>query len=125
MLSVYFITGYVPPNVVPVLSLLILEALVLLSLSLLFGTHLSTLTNGVVLRVADLRQHYGDDGGGARRFVACSKAYASSIRRGSLQAIPVKLTPNGDGFGLKPAGNGVAEGGGALGTVPNGTITVG
>ena len=48
-LSVYAITGYLPPNLVPSMLLLVLEALVLLSLSLLFGTRLSTLTNGVVL----------------------------------------------------------------------------
>jgi hypothetical protein len=41
---------------------------------------------------------YGVDGGGMRRFVACSNAYASSIRRGSAQAVPVKPTPNGAGF---------------------------
>jgi Cu-processing system permease protein len=49
ILSIYAITGYVPPNVLPSMLLLVLEALVLLSLSLLFGTRLSTLTNGVVL----------------------------------------------------------------------------
>lgn len=48
-LSIYAITGYLPPNVLPSMLLLVLEALVLLSLSLLFGTRLSTLTNGVVL----------------------------------------------------------------------------
>jgi hypothetical protein len=42
--------------------------------------------------------------GGTRRFVACSNAYASSISFGSLHAMPVKLTPNGAGFALKPAG---------------------
>ena len=36
---------------------------------------------------------YGADGGGTRRFVACSNAKASSRRRGSLHGIPVKLTP--------------------------------
>lgn len=48
MLVVYLRAGYVPPNPAAVL-LLMLEALVLLSLSLLGGTRLSTLTNGVAL----------------------------------------------------------------------------
>src|SRR6266498_3501285 len=48
MLIVYLRSGYVPPNPAAVL-LLLLEALVLLSLSLLGGTFLSTLTNGVAL----------------------------------------------------------------------------
>ena len=48
MLSVYWRSGYVSPNPAAVL-LLALEALVLLSLSLLGGTLLSTLTNGVAL----------------------------------------------------------------------------
>lgn len=41
--------GYLPPNPLQALPLLVLEALVLISLSLLGGTRLSTLTNGVVL----------------------------------------------------------------------------
>ena len=45
---VYMLSGYTPPNANAVL-LLMLEALVLLSLSLLGGTYLSTLTNGVLL----------------------------------------------------------------------------
>lgn len=49
ILCVYLSTGYAPPNVLPVVGLLALQALVLLSLSLLGGTRLSTLTNGVVL----------------------------------------------------------------------------
>lgn len=43
------LVGYLPPNPLPGLLLLGLEALVLLSLSLLGGTRLSTLTNGVAL----------------------------------------------------------------------------
>lgn len=43
------IVGYWPPNVAVGLPLLALEALTLLSLSLLGGTRLSTLTNGVAL----------------------------------------------------------------------------
>ncbi len=41
--------GYLPPNRIAAVGLLILEAIVLLSLSLLLGTQFSTLTNGVVL----------------------------------------------------------------------------
>lgn len=48
MLIVYTLVGYAPPNPAAVL-LLLLEALVLLSLSLLGGVHVSTLTNGVLL----------------------------------------------------------------------------
>ncbi|MEN9937552.1 MAG: hypothetical protein RLZZ387_4131 [Chloroflexota bacterium] len=43
------LTGYTPPNALQGVGLLILEALVLVSLSLLGGTRLSTLTNGVTL----------------------------------------------------------------------------
>lgn len=49
MLSVYAMVGYIPPNPLQGVSLLILEALVLISLSLLGGTYLSTMSNGVVL----------------------------------------------------------------------------
>jgi len=35
----------------------------------------------------------GNWDGGTRFFVACSNAYASSISRGSLHPMPVKLTP--------------------------------
>ena len=50
------------------------------------------------------------------------EAYPSSSSRGSLHAVPVKLTPNGVGFASKPSGNG---GVGAFGDSPKGTITVG
>src|SRR6476660_5609307 len=60
--------------------------------------------------------------GGTLRFVACSNAYASSRSFGSLQAMPVKLTPYGVGLASKPAGN---AGVGAFGTNANGTMTVG
>ena len=66
---------------------------------------------------------YGADEGGTLRFVACSNAYPSSINLGSLQAIPVKPTPYGVGFAAKLSGNAALVG--ALGTKPNGTITVG
>lgn len=49
LLAVYALVGYVPPNPLQGVLLLMLEALVLLSLSLLGGTRLSTLTNGVAL----------------------------------------------------------------------------
>jgi Cu-processing system permease protein len=49
MLTVYLLAGYVPPNPAQGMGLLMLEALVLLSLSLLGGTRFSTLTNGVAL----------------------------------------------------------------------------
>jgi ABC-type transport system involved in multi-copper enzyme maturation permease subunit len=48
-ISIDVITGFVPPNFLPAILLMALEALVLLSLSMLLGTRLSTLTNGVVL----------------------------------------------------------------------------
>ena len=44
-----------------------------------------------------------------RRFVACSNANARVISFGSLHAGPVKLTPYGAGFGVKPAGNAFAQ----------------
>ncbi len=49
MLAVWLLVRFVPPNPVQGLLLLMGEALVLLSLSLLCGTRLSTLTNGVAL----------------------------------------------------------------------------
>lgn len=47
--STFWQSGYLPPNPLQGLGLLMLEGLVLLSLSLLGGTRLSTLTNGVAL----------------------------------------------------------------------------
>jgi ABC-type transport system involved in multi-copper enzyme maturation permease subunit len=49
MLAVWLMVRHVPPNPLQGLLLLMVEALVLLSLSLLGGTRLSTLTNGVAL----------------------------------------------------------------------------
>jgi ABC-type transport system involved in multi-copper enzyme maturation permease subunit len=46
---IYGLTGYAPSNILPALSLLVLEAIVLVSLSLLTSTHFSTLANGVAL----------------------------------------------------------------------------
>jgi ABC-type transport system involved in multi-copper enzyme maturation permease subunit len=43
------VSGYVPNNPVEALALIVLQALVLLSLSLLGGTRLSTLSNGIAL----------------------------------------------------------------------------
>jgi Cu-processing system permease protein len=48
-LVMYLLVGYTPPNPLVGLLMLMLEALVLLSLSMLGGTRLSTLTNGVLL----------------------------------------------------------------------------
>jgi ABC-type transport system involved in multi-copper enzyme maturation permease subunit len=48
-LVMYLLVGYTPPNPLIGLLLLMLEALVLLSLSILGGTRLSTLTNGVLM----------------------------------------------------------------------------
>ncbi len=49
LLAMQLIVGYSPPNALAGLSLLGLEALLLLSLSMLGGTRLSSLTNGVLL----------------------------------------------------------------------------
>ena len=49
MLAMYLLVGYLPSNPVQGLLLLALEALVLLSVSLLGGTWVATLTNGVLL----------------------------------------------------------------------------
>jgi hypothetical protein len=65
---------------------------------------------------------HGADAGATLRLLACSNAYASAIRRGSLHAVPVNPTPNGIGLALNPSGNG---GVGALGTIPNGTTMIG
>ena len=65
---------------------------------------------------------HGNSAGGTLFFVACSNAYARRISVGSLQAMPVKLTPYGAGLALKSSGNAVV---GAFGTNANGTITVG
>jgi Cu-processing system permease protein len=47
--STFWQTRYLPPNPIQGLLLLMLEGLVLISLSMLGGTRLSTLTNGVTL----------------------------------------------------------------------------
>lgn len=43
------LTGYTPPNVVPGVGLILLEVAALVSLSLLLGVFVSTLTNGIIL----------------------------------------------------------------------------
>ena len=69
------------------------------------GSNSPSLTSAI-LQSAIVPRVYGAPGGGTRLFVACSNAYASAISFGSLHAVPVKLTLNGAGFALKPAGNG-------------------
>ncbi len=49
LVGVYLMVGFLPPNPLQGMLLLMLEALVLLSLSMLGGTYLSTLANGVTL----------------------------------------------------------------------------
>jgi ABC-type transport system involved in multi-copper enzyme maturation permease subunit len=46
---VWVIADYRPPNAVPGVTLILLEGLIVLTLSILGGTRLSTLTNGVVV----------------------------------------------------------------------------
>ena len=65
---------------------------------------------------------YLNSGGGVLFLVACSKAKASSINRGSLQEAPTNPTPNGAGFASNLVGNG---GFGAFGIMPNGTTMIG
>ena len=48
LLMTWSIAGYVPPRVVGSISLLILQAVIMLTLSLLGGTRLSTVANGVM-----------------------------------------------------------------------------
>ncbi|HUS17205.1 MAG TPA: ABC transporter permease [Chloroflexia bacterium] len=47
--TIHFLLHYDPPNALPAVGLFVLNALALLSLSLLLGTRFSTLTNGVAL----------------------------------------------------------------------------
>lgn len=49
MAILYFRSGYLPPNPLSALGLLLLNALILLSVSFLGGTRLSTLANGVLV----------------------------------------------------------------------------
>ncbi len=49
LLESRFIAGYVPPNPIAGVSLILMQVAVLVSLSLLCGVYFSTLTNGVIL----------------------------------------------------------------------------
>jgi Cu-processing system permease protein len=49
ILEVYLLTGYLPPNILAGLSLMILEGLIVFSITTLGGTYFSTLANGVVV----------------------------------------------------------------------------
>ena len=49
ILVMYSLTGYLPPNILPGISLMILEGLVVFSITALGGTYLSTLANGVLV----------------------------------------------------------------------------
>jgi len=49
ILIVYLISGHTPRNIVPGLGLYVLEGIVLMTVSIMGGTRLSTMANGVVL----------------------------------------------------------------------------
>jgi Cu-processing system permease protein len=49
LLATRLIAGYMPPNPLPGIALILLQVAVLVSLSLLCGAYVSTLTNGVIL----------------------------------------------------------------------------
>lgn len=49
LLESYLIAGYVPPNPLAGVGLIVMQSAVLVSLSLLCGVYVSTLTNGVIL----------------------------------------------------------------------------
>jgi ABC-type transport system involved in multi-copper enzyme maturation permease subunit len=49
LLESYFIAGYLPPNPIAGVGLIVMQSAVLVSLSLLCGVYVSTLTNGVIL----------------------------------------------------------------------------
>ncbi len=49
ILVMYVMTGYLPPNILIGISLMILEGLVVFSITALGGTYLSTLANGVLV----------------------------------------------------------------------------
>jgi hypothetical protein len=76
-----------------------------------------------VMSTRDAFAVYLESGGGTLFLVACSKAYASSINRGSLHETPTNPTPKGAaGFASDPLRNG---GFGAFGIIPNGTTMIG
>jgi ABC-type transport system involved in multi-copper enzyme maturation permease subunit len=49
ILEVNLMTGYLPPNILPGLSLMVLEGLIVFSITAVGGTYLSTLANGVLV----------------------------------------------------------------------------
>jgi ABC-type transport system involved in multi-copper enzyme maturation permease subunit len=49
ILEVNLMTGYLPPNILPGLSLMLLEGLIVFSITAVGGTYLSTLANGVLV----------------------------------------------------------------------------
>jgi Cu-processing system permease protein len=49
VLEMFLMTGYLPPNILPGVGLMIMEGLIVFSLSLLGGTYFSTLANGVLV----------------------------------------------------------------------------
>lgn len=49
ILEIYLMTGYLPPNIIPGLGLMIMEGLVVFSLTTFGGTVFSTLANGVMV----------------------------------------------------------------------------
>jgi len=49
ILAVYFRTGYSPPNILPGISLMILEGLIVFGITFFGGAHFSTLANGVLV----------------------------------------------------------------------------
>jgi Cu-processing system permease protein len=49
ILEVNLMTGYLPPHILPGLGLMILEGLIVFSITTLGGTYLSTLANGVLV----------------------------------------------------------------------------
>ena len=49
ILEVYLMTGYLPPNILLGLGLMILEGLIVFSITAVGGTYLSTLANGVLV----------------------------------------------------------------------------
>jgi Cu-processing system permease protein len=49
ILEVYLITGYLPPHILPGVGLMMLEGLIVFSITFLGGTYFSTLANGVLV----------------------------------------------------------------------------
>ncbi len=49
ILEMYLMTGYLPPNILPGISLMVMEGLVVFSITAVGGTYFSTLANGVLV----------------------------------------------------------------------------